>query len=56
MEKQKTLAEKIDRNSFLETYTADCFYWHSAEKAKKVTECGEKALSEMMKQLNLKKN
>lgn len=54
MEK-KTLAEKIDRNSFLETYVPNCFYWYSAEKAEKVTECGKKALSEMMKQLKFKK-
>lgn len=54
MEKQ-ILAEKIDRNSFWETYMPNCFYYHSAEKAKKVTKCGKKALSEMMKQLTFLK-
>jgi len=45
----KELAEKIDRNSFWETYVPNIFYWHSIEKAKEVTDNGRKVLSEMMK-------
>jgi len=45
----KRLAEKIDRNSFLETYVPNIFYWYSIEKAKEVTDNGRKALSEMTK-------
>lgn len=46
----KELIEKIDRNSFWKTYVPNFFYWHSAEKAKKVTEMGRKILLEMIKQ------
>lgn len=45
----KKLAEKIDRNSFWETYVPNIFYLYSIEKAKEVTDTGKKALSEMMK-------
>ena len=46
----KKLIEKMFRNSFWKTYVPNFFYWHSAEKAEKVTEMGRKSLLEMINQ------
>jgi len=43
----KKLAEKIDKNSFLETYVPNVFYFYSKEKANKITKAGRKALKKI---------
>ncbi len=45
----KKLAEKIDKNSFWETYVPNIFYFYSKEKANKITKVGRKALRNLMK-------
>ena len=37
----KKLAEKIDKNSFGETYVSNVFYYYSQEKANKITKAGQ---------------
>lgn len=45
----KKLAEKIDKNSFWETYVPNVFYFYSKEKANKITKVGQRALRKLMK-------
>ena len=45
----KKLAEKIDKNSFWETYVPNVFYFYSKEKANKITKAGRKVLRKLMK-------
>lgn len=47
----KKLAEKIDKNSFWETYVPNVFYFYSKEKANKITKAGQKTLRKLMKSI-----
>lgn len=47
----KKLVEKIEKNSFLETYVPNVFYFYSKEKANKITKIGQKALRKLIKSI-----
>jgi hypothetical protein len=47
----KKLAEKIDKNSFGETYVPNVFYFYSKEKVNKITKSGQKALRKLIKSI-----
>ena len=47
----KKLAEKIDKNSFWETYVPNVFYFYSKETANKITKAGQKALRKLIKSI-----
>jgi len=47
----KKLAEKIDKNSFWETYVPNVFYFYSKRKANKITKAGQKELRKLMKSI-----
>lgn len=45
------LAEKIDKNSFWETYVPNVFYFYSKEKTNKITKAGQKVLRKLIKSI-----
>ena len=47
----KKLAEKIEKNSFWETYVPNVFYFYSQEKIDKMTRAGKKELRKLMKSI-----